>query len=622
MKSKNQIVSYYSDTVSVLDKKIENFHKRINRLSVLRLTAFVAAIACIYLFGTIGLIYGIGSALLLIVLFFYLVLRYIELQEILNYNKNLRQVFHNEVSSLTNDGNIYSDGDNYSAPSHPYTDDLDIFGKASVFHFINRCITKTGNNILAGWLRGFQSRTLILQRQEAVIELKSHIEKTYWFRAYLLPHHQNELNDISHAIKHHFKKLLAFTDSKWLRIYALASPWLLVSLLLLVLFTSLSWKVFIPLLFLNYLINTRYTKNIQTLHELAGRSAKKIQVYAKVLKWLETTKWNSIYLQQLLSKCTINEDKEPGYKQAEKLSKLIELLDYRLNIIVSIVLNLGFLWDIRCAYKIRKWHEHAAGTIVNALEVIGEFEALISLSTLSYNHTDWIFPQLKEGFVFDAKAMGHPLIREEKRVNNDFNFAKEKKVDVITGSNMAGKSTFLRTVGVNMVLAFAGAPVCCKSLNLSPVRLVSYMRIKDSLNESTSTFKAEINRLKMILEKTAAENDSFALIDEMLRGTNSRDKFLGTKAFIEKLLQQNSAAIIATHDLQAARLAQQYPERIRNFHFDIQTEGQEMFFDYKIKDGECKTFNASILLKQIGLEIDNIPVRSQRPDRYEDEHYS
>ncbi|RRN76112.1 DNA mismatch repair protein MutS, partial [Pseudoxanthomonas sp. SGD-10] len=176
--------------------------------------------------------------------------------------------------------------------------------------------------------------------------------------------------------------------------------------------------------------------------------------------------------------------------------------------------------------------------------------------------------------------------------------------DVITGSNMAGKSTFLRTVGINMVLAYCGAKVCAGKLKASVFDILTYMRIKDSLADQTSTFKAEIDRLKMILEETETNKNAFVLVDEMLRGTNSRDKYLGSKVFIKKLISQQTPGFIATHDLQIAELEKEYPEKLRNFHFDIQVKEGEMFFDYKIKEGECKTFNASLLLKAIGLDVD------------------
>jgi DNA mismatch repair ATPase MutS len=321
------------------------------------------------------------------------------------------------------------------------------------------------------------------------------------------------------------------------------------------------------------------------------------------LRWIEEKVWESKYLNDLQQQCQSSEYITPAFKQIEGLAKLIKRLDYRLNILIGIILNLGFLWDIRCAYKIRKWHETSSEAVVKSFQTIGEFEALISLSTLHYNQPEWTFPEIKDGFVLSAKKVGHPLIHDQKRIYNNYSFEAGKTVDIITGSNMSGKSTFLRTIGVNMVLAYAGAPVCCKSMKLSPIKLISYMRIKDSLNESTSTFKAELDRLKMILEVTCSTPNSFALIDEMLRGTNSQDKYLGTKAFIEKLIEQNSAVIIATHDLQVAELEQQFQGQIRNYNFDIQTDGKEMYFDYQIKNGKCTTFNASILLKQIGLNL-------------------
>lgn len=168
---------------------------------------------------------------------------------------------------------------------------------------------------------------------------------------------------------------------------------------------------------------------------------------------------------------------------------------------------------------------------------------------------------------------------------------------------MAGKSTFLRTLGINTVLALAGAPVCAEKMVLSPMLIFSYMRIRDSLNESTSTFKAELDRLQNLLEILQSDDKVYFLIDEMLRGTNSADKYLGSKAIIEKLISRNAVGIIATHDLQIAELEQKYPRYIRNFYFDIEIEGSEMKFDYKLKEGECKTFNASLLLRRLGIEV-------------------
>ena len=240
--------------------------------------------------------------------------------------------------------------------------------------------------------------------------------------------------------------------------------------------------------------------------------------------------------------------------------------------------------------------------------MIAEFEALISLSSLAINYPEWAFPQIADGeaYTITAKNIAHPLISNKYSVTNNYELNDAFKIDIITGSNMAGKSTFLRTIGINTVLALSGAPVCADDMTVSVITIVSYMRIKDSLNESTSTFKAELDRLQMLLAAVENEPKVFFLIDEMLRGTNSVDKYLGSKAVIEQLISKKGVGMVATHDLQIAELEKKYPDYIRNFYFDIQVVNGEMLFDYKMKHGECKTFNASLLLKQIGIDVNAV----------------
>ena len=603
MDSSQEKIQDYNKLLERVGVEISTYSKNLKQLTILRLLFFLLAIAAVYFFGSINLGYGITGGIFLLGIFFYFIVRYIKVQTELTSAHNLKRVLENEIGNLQNGDNLYSNGTEFSDPNHPYTDDLDIFGEFSVFHNINRCSTRMGNEALAKMLKEAASKGLIERRQEAVHEIRASIDQTFAVRATLLPLNGKELNDIAYALQHRFKKVLEFTSSKALAAYAAIAPYLFSILLLAAIFTPLSWHFSAAVCLLNYFLTSRYSKDINYLHELIGKNSRRIKVYGQILEQFETRQWKSVYLQELIESCSGTPQHEPSHKQMQKLAYLTRQLDYRLNIVVAAVLNLGFLWDIRCAFKIRKWHDLSSDTVVRSFETLGHFEALISLSTLSYNNPDWVFPQLEPGFVFRASLMGHPLISAEKRVYNDFKFEPYKTVDIITGSNMSGKSTFLRTIGANMVLAYAGAPVCADNMSLSIMKVMSYMRIKDSLGESTSTFKAEINRLKMIIETSASCENSFALIDEMLRGTNSRDKYLGTKAFVKKLISQNSAAIIATHDLQVAELEAKYPEQVRNFHFDIKTDGEEMYFDYKIKTGECKTFNASILLKKIGLDI-------------------
>ena len=231
-------------------------------------------------------------------------------------------------------------------------------------------------------------------------------------------------------------------------------------------------------------------------------------------------------------------------------------------------------------------------------------EVLCSLATLHFNRPQWCFPIFTEKhFTFKATALGHPLIPEESRVVSAFDVEGVSKVALVTGSNMAGKSTFLRSLGVGVVMAQMGAPVCAQSLQLSPVRLMSSMRIADNLAENTSTFYAELKKLKTIIEAVRSHQPLFVLLDEILRGTNSLDRHIGSKALIKQLIKEKAVAVIATHDVEMAKLEEAYPQSIENYHFDVQVEGEELYFDYKLKHGVCTSLNASILMKKIGIEL-------------------
>jgi DNA mismatch repair ATPase MutS len=202
-----------------------------------------------------------------------------------------------------------------------------------------------------------------------------------------------------------------------------------------------------------------------------------------------------------------------------------------------------------------------------------------------------------------ATALAHPLIDPARSVSNDFSTQGPAQITLVTGSNMAGKSTFLRSVGVNMVLAFMGAPVCAGSMRLSPFRIMSSMRIKDNLEESTSTFYAELKKLKSIIDAVNAHEPAFILLDEILRGTNSHDRQTGAIALVRQLIRQQAIGIIATHDLELAALEKEYPGSLHNYHFDVKVSGTEMYFDYLLKPGICRSMNASLLMQKIGIEV-------------------
>jgi DNA mismatch repair ATPase MutS len=291
--------------------------------------------------------------------------------------------------------------------------------------------------------------------------------------------------------------------------------------------------------------------------------------------------------------------------QIQKLKEVLNRFDLRLNWIAFIFLNSFLLWDVRQVRALNSWRSKNKLTLPKWYHLIAEVEVLNSLATLHFNKPDWAFPRYRnEHFTLEGYALGHPLLPHSKRISSDFTLKGTAKIALITGSNMAGKSTFLRSLGVNIILAQMGAPVCAESLVLSPVQLISSMRIADNLAENTSTFYAELKKLKTIIEAVNRKEPLFILLDEILRGTNSLDRHTGSKALLRQLIKEKAVAVIATHDVELALLQESFPQSIQNYHFDVQVEGEELYFDYKLKEGVCTNLNASILMKKIGLYLE------------------
>ena len=266
------------------------------------------------------------------------------------------------------------------------------------------------------------------------------------------------------------------------------------------------------------------------------------------------------------------------------------------------VLNTFFLWDVRQASSLNNWKDKYSSSVRDWFDILVNIEIINTIATLTFNHPDWVFPSIvDEHFTLIGEQIGHPLIDKKKRVNNSFSTNGTGKVAIITGSNMAGKSTFLRSVAVNLVLAQMGAPVCANSFTFSIVSLYSSMRIADNLAENTSTFYAELKKLKTIIEQVKQHKKVFVLLDEILRGTNSLDRHTGSDALVKQLIKEHAVAVIATHDVELANLQKEYPLAISNYHFDVQVEGEELYFDSKLKRGICQSMNASLIMKKIGI---------------------
>jgi DNA mismatch repair ATPase MutS len=289
-------------------------------------------------------------------------------------------------------------------------------------------------------------------------------------------------------------------------------------------------------------------------------------------------------------------------KVFHQLKSLVEQFEYRQNILVGFFLNSFFLWDIRCVYKLWNWHNLHHKKLNEWLNVISETDAIISLANFANNHPEFIYPEIQESdFIFQATTLGHPLLHKNKRICNDFEINGWSKVMIITGANMAGKSTFLRTVGVNLILARTGAPVCAEKMIFTPIEIYTNMRTTDSLLKDESYFYAELKRIKGVLDWLQKGERIFVILDEMLKGTNSVDKLNGSKELLRKLVQFKSVSLIATHDLKLSEMENEFPQQVFNKCFEIRIENDDLVFDYKLSDGVTKTMNATFLMKKMGI---------------------
>ena len=396
------------------------------------------------------------------------------------------------------------------------------------------------------------------------------------------------------------------TLSKALTLYVKVIAWVFIPMLIVAFFVPALWIGVIILAITNLFIIQATASKTERTELLISKAGTTLSGFSDSFHLIEKEEWHSVLCRSYAGR--LKGDSESGISsRIKRLSVLINRMNLGNMPLVGFIVKVSMLWNLRQFLAIEQWKHSNQHHIAAAFDVIADFEALLSLAVLAINHPEYHFPEIAEdkNYTLSATAIGHPLIPVSTRVLNDFALNDELKIDIITGSNMAGKSTFLRTLGVNTVLALAGAPVCAQSMRLTPMTVFSYMRIRDSLNENTSTFKAELDRLSLLLKVLRKEEKVYFLVDEMLRGTNSVDKYKGSKAVIEKLIAEKGVGIVATHDLQIAHLEKEYPDYVRNFYFDIQVQGQEMQFDYKLKEGECKTFNASLLLRQLGIEVDD-----------------
>ncbi len=589
----------YNNRISDFSDKEKECLSKERKLPFLRLLTIIFGIISFYFLLHINLIVSILVLFISFIIFFIIVKLDFRNSARKKEFQLLKLLNEKEIESLNNIYSFADDGSRYKDETHPYSNDLDIFGDSSIYHYINRTTLSKSSDTLAAWLLTPANNQEIEDRNKAVVELSAKIEwrqKIFVLGYSLKEENKSALINLIKWIKKTDK--FSFTKSKII----------LLPILSCITLTTIVCSIFFsitPLLYLLFIIHfiiiLKANKSVKYAHIEVTNNSNLLITYADILREIEKESYSSYKLTAL--KGLLKTDQNFASTEVEKLSIIVNSFDIRYNVLVHFFLNSFLFWDIHQVYKLEKWKK-SNQNLEQWFNCVAEIEALSSFANLYFNNPEWCFPSINNNhFNFDATGLGHPLINAKIRVCNNFTVDKAGKIILLSGSNMSGKSTFLRAVGVNIILTMAGSCVCASEFVLSPVRILSSMRISDSLRDNTSSFFAELKKLETIIKIVESKEKVFLLLDEILRGTNSDDRHIGSSALIKQLIKNNTVGIVATHDLSLTDMIQDYPENIENFNFNIKINNEDLYFDYLLNKGVCTSLNASLLMKKMGINI-------------------
>lgn len=566
----------------------------------LRLMIFLSGLgAAIYLFNRGENLLGFLAVGLTYVLFLAVLKRHTRLQYTQRHYGFLEKINQEEFERLKGNLSLFNPGTRFRDAQHPYTSDLDIFGSHSLFQLVNRAVSGLGQQQLAQWLAKGAPAAEIPERQQAMQELAADIDWRQNLQARAL-HYQHQVEEPFLF----FDWLQAsdfYQDKSWLKVLVFILPLFTMGGLI-YFFTGHSFYPAGAGLLAQYILCYQYREARDTYYDKSSGMYDMLRSYRDLLKHLENRPSQAsrlLWLQQKLSVAGL-----PASVHVHELATIVEYLSARMNVFMSFFLNSVFMWDFFWMYRLENWKKTMAPNLKEVLAVVAETESLASLAAFSYANPAYALPQVsREPFELQARGLGHPLIFSAGRITNDFSLSGAGKTCIITGSNMSGKSTFLRTVATNLVLAQAGAVTSAASFRFFPAQVFTAMRTEDNLAESTSSFYAELKRLRVLLDLTATGLPVFYFLDEILKGTNSRDRHAGAKALIRQLHERYASGLVSTHDLELGAMQQQYPDYIANYSFNSSIEGDKIHFDYKLHAGVCQSFNASKLMQLMGIEV-------------------
>ena len=593
---------YYQEKLSYAIHESEQTKKKILNISLLRIIIFIVGFIALCLgYDQGGSVIG-GILLTILIPFLLLVKLHNRLFHRKDWYETSIRHYKAELASLENDHSAFDEGKEWTDASHPFSLDLDVFGEHSLFQALNRTCTPFGKETLSHWLRQpLDKKEEIENRQQAIQELSQYNDFREIFRITGCLYKSNETG---------MKDLKEWVETPSTFLQKRSNQWICwaVPCINIILFTlgmldilSMSW---FGLVFCSFVVaSSRLIRRVTRIQESYHKTLKMLSTYVRLIELADGQAMESPLLSSLKE-----EFKSYGKKAPEVLgvlAKELDRLDLRNNLILYAILEGSLFWQLRQMLRIERWKQEHGMHLLQWLEALGHLDALCAMGTFAFNHPTYIYPTIADRpFVFRAKDMGHPLMPQEQCVVNDAEIPQRPYFLIITGANMAGKSTYLRTIGCNYLLACIGVPVCCSSLEVYPARLMTSLRTSDSLANNESYFFAELKRLQQILERLKNGEEMFIILDEILKGTNSIDKQKGSLALVKQLLQLKTNGIIATHDILLGELKQHFPNEISNYRFEADIQNDELTFSYKLKEGVAQNMNACFLMQKMGISIE------------------
>ncbi len=597
MTSFNQYAYYKNRIITFKDEK-NKLKKKSRQYSFVRLCLFLCFVSSLFLlFKTHYIVLSYITLFISLGFFIQFVIKYNRLDHVITLLSSKIQINEDELFYLNHKYTERNTGEKYATINASLSTDFDLFGNGSLFQYINRCNTQKGSHRLAqSFCFPDKSSELIQNKQIAIKELCDNNEFIQDFQSITKFIKGDGTETILQSWMVEIKK-----DFATIRIFAIVFGLINFVCLLLSAFNILPWEILPFTLTISLIFVSIHNKRILKTHSQLINIANNLENYIATFQLIENQMFKSKHLLSLKKSLILNNTTTS--KILKSLHNIISVFDYKQNRLLSFLLNSFFLLDIHIFYFFSRWKLKYNNNTSIWFNAINEMETLISFATYAFNNYETVvYPTVSaEAFNVQVKEMGHPLIKPDVRVNNDFYISGMPSTLIITGANMAGKSTFLRTIGVNLLLAMNGAPVVAKIFSFTPCDIFSCIKIQDSLINNESYFYAELLRLKEIIEHTQKQPKTLVILDEILRGTNTKDKQTGSLGFIEKLIRLRVPVIVATHDLIIGELEQKYPDIAANHCFEVELLDDQLFFDYKLKEGISKKLNASFLMKKMEI---------------------